>query len=315
MQTNIYRYLSVPPLLEIWGNYVTTLGRLTISAAESLQKYPTPGPSLYHYEWSKGRVLPEFCLVLISEGVGEFESEPSGRCSVGPGSVMILFPGVKHRYRPTPGTGWVERWIAMNGDHLHRLSDSGILSPQQAIGIVDPVERYCAQFDALLQTMDEVYGKKPLLFTAEALAYFVSAAQDANLLLDPEKPSHKSMGFLLADPLVDRACQMIWSQSHLPLTVQWLARVLETSKRTLFRRFQQATGKTILEEINLCRLERAKRLLRETMLPIKRITFLAGFGCYEAFRKVMQKHEGYSPAEYRKRFISKKRGMTHTVNE
>ena len=302
MQANIYRYLSVPPVLERWGAYVTTLGRLSVSAEESLQKYPTLGPSLYHYEWNKGRVLPEFCLVLISEGNGEFESEPSGYCSVGPGSVFFLFPGVKHRYRPSPGTGWVERWIAMNGDNLHRLSDSEILSPRHAIGSIESGERYYAQFDTLLQTADETYRKKPLLFAVEALSLFISVAQDANLLHDPTISPGKISETTSTDALVDRACQIIWSQSHLPLTVQWLARVLGTSKRTLFRRFQHVMGKTILDEINLCRLERAKRLLRETLLPIKKVTFLAGFGCYEAFRSVMQKHEGNSPAEYRKRF-------------
>ena len=46
----------------------------------------------------------------------------------------------------------------------------------------------------------------------------------------------------------------------------------------LEKRFRETVGRSILEDIQLVRLERAKRLLVETQYPISKIARLTGFG-------------------------------------
>ena len=71
------------------------------------------------------------------------------------------------------------------------------------------------------------------------------------------------------------------------------------SRRTLERRFARATGRSILTEIQRARLERAKRLLQETELPIHRVAREAGFGSARMLNRSLQSAEGCSPATFR----------------
>ena len=84
------------------------------------------------------------------------------------------------------------------------------------------------------------------------------------------------------------------------MSVSDIARQLPVTRRTLDRRFVEATGHSVLEEINACRLSRAKRLLTETDLPVKTVAHLAGFNSTERMRVVFVEREGISPTDYRK---------------
>jgi len=65
-----FHYLPVNEETMSWGIYVTGAGRSVIRPGE---KYPPSGhPTLYQFDWSRGRTLPEFQLVLITDGAGEF---------------------------------------------------------------------------------------------------------------------------------------------------------------------------------------------------------------------------------------------------
>jgi transcriptional regulator GlxA family with amidase domain len=85
------------------------------------------------------------------------------------------------------------------------------------------------------------------------------------------------------------------------MSVSDIARLLPVTRRTLDRRFMEATGHSVLEEINACRLSRAKRLLTETELPVKTVAHLAGFNSTERMRVLFVEREGTSPTSYRSR--------------
>jgi transcriptional regulator GlxA family with amidase domain len=78
-----------------------------------------------------------------------------------------------------------------------------------------------------------------------------------------------------------------------------VARKLPVTRRTLDRRFSEVLGRTVLDEINACRLSRAKRLLADTDSPIKAVAYLAGFPSRERLRLAFLTHEGMPPSEYR----------------
>jgi transcriptional regulator GlxA family with amidase domain len=102
------------------------------------------------------------------------------------------------------------------------------------------------------------------------------------------------------DPLVRQALAIIWSHGDHPLSVADIARQLPVTRRTLDRRFAEATGHSVLEEINTCRLSRAKRLLEQTDLPVKNVARLAGFSSTERMRVLFVERVGMSPTDYRR---------------
>ena len=94
-------------------------------------RYPKGGhPHGFAFSWSKGRVLSEYQALHVTRGEGEFESKRSGRKIVPAGSVVLLFPGVWHRYRPIPNVGWDEYWVSFNGEYIERLIQQGFFSPK-----------------------------------------------------------------------------------------------------------------------------------------------------------------------------------------
>ena len=58
-------------------------------------------------------------------------------------------------------------------------------------------------------------------------------------------------------------------------------------------------GRSILDEIQLARLDGAKRLLVETTYPISKVADLAGFGSAGYFIQFFQRHVGKTPRNYR----------------
>ena len=76
------------------------------------------------------------------------------------------------------------------------------------------------------------------------------------------------------------------------------------SRRLGELRFREATGRSVLEEIQRVRIERAVELLEHTDNSIARVAALCGYGSTESLRKVFAAHHGCSPAEWRRRCAS-----------
>lgn len=90
-----------------WGIGVHGGGAFQAKVGEP---YPPVGhPSDHSFDWKAGRALGAFQVVLVAQGRGEFESQATGLVPLVAGMALLLFPGVWHRYRPDPTTGWTEK--------------------------------------------------------------------------------------------------------------------------------------------------------------------------------------------------------------
>ena len=58
-----------------------------------------------------------------------------------------------------------------------------------------------------------------------------------------------------------------------------VADVTAMSRRNLERKFRETIRRSVLQEMQLVRLEHAKKLLLETTHPISAISQMSGFGC------------------------------------
>lgn len=307
-QDAFFHYLPVNEETMTWGMYVTGLGRAIIHPGE---RYPPSGhPVLYQFDWARGRTLPEFQLVLVSNGAGEFESEATGNVRFEGSALFFLFPGVWHRYRPDPKVGWDERWISYNGELLHRLFDIALFGPRLAVATPHDPPGLAARWDQMLTAVKGHSVQHPAVLTFQALSMISEAVSDRieDALDTGAVPRDSAAQSKLDDPVVQRALELIWTHSHYPMSVSDIARQLPVTRRTLDRRFVEATGHSVLDEINACRLSRAKRLLAETDLPVKTVARLAGFSSTERLRVTFVEREGISPTIFRKQSSQTRRG-------
>ncbi|MFJ6796731.1 GlxA family transcriptional regulator [Streptomyces sp. NPDC091268] len=89
---------------------------------------------------------------------------------------------------------------------------------------------------------------------------------------------------------------------HEPLRLTDLARQESMSVRTFTRRFREESGVSPGEWIVGQRIERARRLLEGTDLPMEQVARETGFGTAQSLRKHVQAALGVTPTAYRRTF-------------
>jgi LacI family transcriptional regulator len=101
------------------------------------------------------------------------------------------------------------------------------------------------------------------------------------------------------DEDVSAALRLIHREQGRDLTVDRIVSELAVSRRNLEKRFRAVLGRTILEEIQLVRLEHAKRMLLETTYSVSRVARLSGFGSVGYFIQFFQRRVGKTPGKFR----------------
>lgn len=292
-----FQYLPVSERNIDWGLYLTAVG--TEKVPPQYGTYPVPThPSMYYFDWKEGRVLPEYQLLYLTRGRMLFESTATQKQTVEAGNVVVLFPGVWHRYRPDPETGWEKYWLSANGEDLYRLVKRRLLSPDQCIlhtGLRPRLRRYYLE---ILRRVKACPGENQHILAAYVMHIL------AEVVASGAQPSQPDVGQTEAraqegDPFVGRALSHIWNYSHRLLTVDELANMMAMSRRTLERRFRRALGCSVLQGITDCRLKRAKYLLQKTKLPVEHVAMSAGFPSVAQMVNVFRGHEGCTPTQYR----------------
>lgn len=265
-------------------------------------------PNLYNFKWCTGRVLPEFQIVYISNAHGEFESSATGLVRFHGDALIFLFPGVWHRYRPIRDTGWTERWVSLSGSAVARCLAEGGVTPERAIATPDRVDRLRDGFDGLIRLVQQSPSVSGNVVASSALSPLLAAIDESTEFhlqspLDMNGRAYDSAALgEIEDEIVRAAIEIIWNDTHTPpLAVANVARKLPVTRRTLDRRFSESLGRSVLDEINACRFARAKRLLLETDLPIKTVSYLSGFPSRERMRIMFIEREGLPPRDFRDR--------------
>ena len=102
-----------------------------------------------------------------------------------------------------------------------------------------------------------------------------------------------------AASLVERALALVAQYALSGISASDVARRLGVSRRLLDMRFRQLGLPSVAEELTSRRLEKAKRLLAETHLPLERIAALSGFANPDSMRNLFRHRLGISMRAYR----------------
>ena len=86
------------------------------------------------------------------------------------------------------------------------------------------------------------------------------------------------------------------------LSIDQLAGLKATNRRTLERRFRAATGNTVLQYLQRVRVESAKKVLEKETANVADAMFAVGYSDTKSFREVFRRYVGVSPQEYRRKF-------------
>lgn len=87
------------------------------------------------------------------------------------------------------------------------------------------------------------------------------------------------------------------------IAVPDIAEELHFNPQYLMRSFKSKTGSSIMEYITQVRMETAKKILKDTRLPIKEVAGMVGYTDYAYFTRVFRKECGESPSQYRNQIL------------
>ncbi len=301
LDTEIFHYFPATNRSLHMGLYLTGVGTQADRPPDATRS--PKHPDIYWFTWEKGRVLPEYQLVLLTAGGGEFESRETGLVNIEPGTAIFLLPDVWHRYHARAGCVWTCAWISFNGEIPHRWQQTGLLTPETAIRRVPDATSLAARMDRLVHHALSDPAQNMLSGSLMALSLLSGVLGDT-LSTTPPTPQELAAPRTdhLTDKLVGEAVNLIWNHSHQNISVGLLARKLGITRRTLERRFLAARQHTTLIEILNCRISRAERMLRETHLPIRRIAHATGFTSPTHLSRTFRQRLGKTPSDCRRNF-------------
>lgn len=285
-------YLPTQSANSIWGCVATAAGYTNVLPN---QPYPPQLHPLDHYfNWDKGRVLQSFQIILISAGTGMFESDAiSGQQLVEPGTVIVLFPGIWHRYRPTTKTGWIEHWIECRGPVFDEAARTGLIQPKHILLKVGMSRDLgdCFERCHSLARMDAV-ANQDLLST---LGLHLLA------LLGHLRRGERGLTKAI-DDVVQRAHTLIALRCQEPLDLRALAAELGVGYSNLRHSFMARVGVSLRQHYLNTSIQKAQELLVNTTKSIKEIAEILGFESASHISKQFKKLIGVSPHDWRVKF-------------
>ncbi len=138
----------------------------------------------------------------------------------------------------------------------------------------------------------EEYGRSVATVAPGASLFFSEMNRAAKKeVLRTDIPSEEDLQGLLDLYVVDNSYGM-----------EDIARILGYSPRHLARVIQSTYGMSLADCRSKQKCEEAKRLLRHTALTMGAIATEIGFKSPESMRETFKKHEGITPADYRKKY-------------
>lgn len=169
---------------------------------------------------------------------------------------------------------------------------------------VDNNEMICELSTPPLSSVEQ--GLRRMGYEAAALLDRLMAGKKASslkYLIDPEMVITRRSTDVLAVDDADVAAALRYVRDHAcqGIRVPEVAAAVHVSRSTLERRFAQLMGRTVHDEIQRVRLERARQLVSTTNLPLSQVALQAGFRHLTYMTSMFRRHVGFTPAKYRER--------------
>jgi len=282
------KYINAGPLDKEWGLYLTVAGYAQI--LPNLTYPPKEHPSGYFFTWEKGRILQEYQINYITEGSGVFETS-TDQFKVVPGSILILRPGVWHRYKPDPNTGWNEHYIGFNGDFCSHLFQEGFFQSGKPVTYIGFQESMLKLFFEIIQHVKE-----------EKSGHQQVAAANTILMLSKILSVVRNQEFAgkSIERTIRKACLYFRENLDKNINIEHLADELNVGYSYFRQMFKKYTGISPTQYHLLLRIQKAKEMLVSTGKSFKEIAIELGFESYFYFSRIFKDKTGQSPMEFRK---------------
>lgn len=282
------KYLTVGKKDIDWGLHVVTTGFTKIPPNTP---YP-PGkhPDDHYFTWDRGRILSEYQIIYITRGKGVHEIKNSSEIHIQEGSVILLFPGVWHRYRPDPETGWDEYWIGFNGHYARHLMEENFFSRKQPVLFIGQDENLLGLFLQVFESVSEENIGFQQIISATTVQLL------ANIYVATKRKGFEDRK---AEKIIKKVkCQLL-ENIHCEVDLKLVADELNVSYSWLRKTFKYFTGLSPHQYLLQLRIQKSRHFLASTSKSIKEIAYLTGFESQYYFSRIFRQKTGLNPSNFR----------------
>jgi len=288
-QKNFLKYLHVTDFEYKWGMYVTCAGYTQINPGDN---YPNneAHPKKYHLTWDRGRIINDFKIVYITKGKGLFSSAHSKPKKISTGDCFLLFPGVRHRYKPDSEKGWEEYWVGFNGIQIHHLMKEGVFDKANPVINLGYDSELLVLFKRLIEKIKFFHVGYPQQ---------IAGITQQILGIINARANYSHFGNTPDEKLIAKAKYIMQQSFEDSIDIQNISDELPMGYSSFRKKFKEFTGFSPNQYILELRLKRAKNLLLITKLNISEISYQIGFSNIYYFSKMFKKKYGSSPKAFR----------------
>lgn len=290
---NNHKYMVNSEKDHTWGITVNTIGCQTVPPRYEIYPPRVGHPSGFYFDVGKGRILESYQLLYITSGRGTFYGRSRERVCIGAGDMILLRPERWHSYMPDRETGWCEYWIGFRGPNVDARFRNDFFDDNLEVFRVGVREELTTLYERAMEVAD-----------SERSSYQQYLAGIANLLLGMAMYYHADHQFVSQETVrqIDQARRIMRNEFSTGISPEEVARRVNMSYSWFRKMFRDYTNITPAHYMQKLRLQEACRLLSETNLSIKEISFRLNCGDASYFSNLFRRHLRMTPVEYRMRF-------------
>lgn len=248
-------------------------------------------PDEYYFKYEKGRHLEEYQIIYISKGEGIFESNGEPSQKIYPGSILLLFPGIWHRFRPDAKSGWEEYWVGFNGAYAQYLLEQKCFNPKSPVIQLGYNQEFLNIFSNLIDTIESknhlVHGLASFhLINLLGITYASVLTNNSNL-------SHK-------ERIIRRMQHEIHEGWNKNIDFKKLADNFDVSYSWFRKSFKEVFNTSPNQYSLMLKLRNAAKMIEDSNFPISKVAFDCGFNSEFYFSKIFKQKMGLNPSDIRK---------------
>ncbi len=285
------QYFVISKEDKAWGIHILDCGASIVSRGANFPE--RSHPDKYYFSWHRGRVLNEYQLIYLFRGRGIFESHESGRINLNEGSVILVFPGVWHRYKPLVDEEWQTYWVGYDGPIVKQVMDKLHFLPNYPVQEIGYQKKIIQIFHQIFDVGQAEFSGYQQVLSGEIvkLAGWLHA-----LRRKAEFGDHD------ADAIIRKA-RVIIMNSPDDFSIDKVADELNMGYSSFRKLFKEYTGMAPGQYQIQLKLKRAINLLYDKNKPIKEIAVESGFSSPYYFSRIFKKKLGCSPLSFRNRLF------------